>query len=186
MKKVSIVGGGIIGLCTAYYLAKEGYQVVVFDKSDLSDGCSYGNAGMIVPSHIIPLAQPGMIAQGMKWMFDSQSPFYVKPRLSSDLIKWGLQFYKYANLKHVENSMIALRNLSLLSKELYRDFALEDNSFFYKEKGLLMLYKTDKVAEEICHEAKYAEHLGLEVDYLSRAEVAKLEVSSKVHAIYKR
>lgn len=183
MKKVSVVGGGIIGLCTAYYLAKEGYQVVVFDRSDLSDGCSYGNAGMIVPSHIIPLAQPGMIAQGIKWMFDSQSPFYVKPRLSSDLIKWGLQFYKYANLKHVENSMIALRNLSLLSKELYRDFALEDNSYFYKEKGLLMLYKTDKVAEEICHEAKYAEHLGLEVDYLSRAEVAKLEIGTKTDVI---
>ena len=86
MKKVSIIGGGIIGLCSAYYLAKEGYEVVVFDKSDMNDGCSYGNAGMIVPSHIIPLAQPGMIAQGIKWMFDSQSPFYVKPRLSMDLM----------------------------------------------------------------------------------------------------
>jgi D-amino-acid dehydrogenase len=183
MKKVSIVGGGIIGLCSAYYLATEGYEVVVFDKSDMSDGCSYGNAGMIVPSHIIPLAQPGMIAQGIKWMFDSQSPFYVKPRLSTDLMKWGLQFYKHANLKHVEKAMPALCDLSLLSKELYQDLAKESNSFFYEEKGLLMLYKTDKIGEEIHHEGKLAEALGLKVDFLSKEEVSKLETGTNTNVI---
>lgn len=175
MKKVSIIGGGIIGLCSAYYLAKEGYEVVVFDKSDMNDGCSYGNAGMIVPSHIIPLAQPGMIAQGIKWMFDSHSPFYVKPRLNLDLMKWGLQFYKHANYKHVEKAMPALRDLSLLSKELYQDFARQNSSFFYEEKGLLMLFKTDKTGIEIEHEGILAERLGLQVDFLSKAEVSQLE-----------
>ncbi|MEM0576836.1 NAD(P)/FAD-dependent oxidoreductase [Flavobacterium polysaccharolyticum] len=183
MKKVSIIGGGIIGLCSAYYLAKEGYEVVVFDKSDMNDGCSYGNAGMIVPSHIIPLAQPGMIAQGIKWMFDSQSPFYVKPRLNIDLMNWGLQFYKHANLKHVEKAMPALCDLSLLSKELYQDLAKENNSFFYEEKGLLMLYKTDKTAEEIHHEGKLAEDLGLEVDFLSKEEVSNLEKGTATNVI---
>ncbi|WP_281229019.1 NAD(P)/FAD-dependent oxidoreductase [Flavobacterium aquiphilum] len=175
MKKVSIIGGGIIGLCSAYYLAKEGFEVAVFDKSDMTDGCSYGNAGMIVPSHIIPLAQPGMIAQGIKWMFDSQSPFYVKPRLNLDLMKWGLQFYKHANLQHVEKAMPALCDLSLLSKELYQDLAKENHSFFYEEKGLLMLYKTDKTAEDMHHEGKLAQALGLKVDFLSKEEVSKLE-----------
>ena len=87
MKNCVIVGGGIIGLCTAYYLAREGHQVTVLDKAVANKGCSYGNAGMIVPSHVIPLAQPGMIAQGVRWMFDSKSPFYVKPRFSSSLLK---------------------------------------------------------------------------------------------------
>lgn len=183
MKKVSIVGGGIIGLCTAFYLAKEGYQVIVFDKSDMTDGCSYGNAGMIVPSHIIPMAQPGMIAQGMKWMFDSQSPFYVKPRLSYDLIKWGLQFYKYATPQHVEKSMPALRDLALLSKELFQDLDRENPSFFYEEKGLLMLYKTEKVAEEMQHEGKEAQRLGLEVDFLSKEGVSKLETGTRTDII---
>lgn len=183
MKKVGIVGGGIIGLCSAYYLAKEGYEVSVFDESPMDNGCSYGNAGMIVPSHIIPLAQPGMIAQGMRWMFDSQSPFYVKPRLNTDLLKWGWQFYKHANRNHVEKAMPALRNLSMLSKELYQDFAKENNSFFYEEKGLLMLYKSDKVAEEMYHEGKEAERLGLEVDYLSKTDVAALETGTKTDVI---
>ncbi|HNU43617.1 MAG TPA: FAD-dependent oxidoreductase, partial [Cyclobacteriaceae bacterium] len=61
--RVLIIGGGIIGLSSAYYLNKAGYDVTVIDKGDLSDGCSHGNAGMIVPSHIIPLAAPGMIAK---------------------------------------------------------------------------------------------------------------------------
>ncbi|MEO6176863.1 MAG: FAD-dependent oxidoreductase [Flavobacterium circumlabens] len=183
MKKVGIVGGGIIGLCSAYYLAKEGYDVSVFDESPMDNGCSYGNAGMIVPSHIIPLAQPGMIAQGMRWMFDSQSPFYVKPRLNTDLLKWGWQFYKHANRNHVEKAMPALRNLSMLSKELYQDFAKENKSFFYEEKGLLMLYKSDKVAEEMYHEGKEAERLGLEVDYLSKTAVAALETGTKTDVI---
>ncbi|MCV9930161.1 FAD-dependent oxidoreductase [Flavobacterium sp. LS1R49] len=181
MKKVSIIGGGIIGLCSAYYLAKEGHEVVIFDKSDMTDGCSYGNAGMIVPSHIIPLAQPGMIAQGIKWMFDSQSPFYVKPRLSADLMNWGLKFYKHANKQHVEKAMPALCNLSLLSKELYQDFVKENNSFFYENKGLLMLYKTDKTAEEIIHEGKVAECFGLKVDFLSKEDVAKLETGTSTN-----
>jgi len=183
MKNIIIIGGGIIGLSSAYYLAKEGHQITVIDKSDMKDGCSYGNAGMIVPSHIIPLAQPGMIAQGMKWMFDSQSPFYVKPRLSSDLIKWGLQFYKHANKGHVEKSMPALRDLSMLSKELYQDIAKQSNVFDYDEKGLLMLFKTEVSAKEMHHEGKLAEDLGLEVDYLSKGEVSLLEVGTKTDVI---
>ncbi len=182
-KEISVIGGGIIGLCSAYYLAKEGYQVTVFDKSDMTDGCSYGNAGMIVPSHIIPLAQPGMIAQGIKWMFDSQSPFYVKPRLNAELIKWGIQFYKKANKTHIEKSMPALRDLSLLSKELYQDFAKQNDSFSYEEKGLLMLFKTEKTAEEIYHEGKTAERLGLSVSYLSKEEVALLETGTKTNVL---
>ena len=183
MKQVSVIGGGIIGLCSAYYLAKEGHKVIVFDKSDMTDGCSYGNAGMIVPSHIIPLAQPGMMAQGIKWMFDSQSPFYVQPRLDMDLLKWGWQFYKSATPQHVEKSMPALCNLSLLSKELYQDLAKESTSFFYEEKGLLMLYQTEKTQEEMHHEGELAQKVGLEVDFLSKEQVSNLEVGTKTNVI---
>jgi len=67
-KSVLIIGGGIIGLCTAYYLQKEGCQVTVIDQSDISSGASFVNAGYITPSHIIPLASPGMITKGIKMM----------------------------------------------------------------------------------------------------------------------
>lgn len=93
--KVVIIGGGIIGLTGAYYLSKEGIDVTVVDNGDITDGCSFGNMGYISPSHFIPLATPGMIKQGIKWMMSSTSPFYIKPRLSMDLIQWGLAFKKW-------------------------------------------------------------------------------------------
>ena len=61
----------MIGLCSAYYLNRDGHEVSVFDSGQMNEGCSFGNAGMIVPSHIVPLAAPGMIAKGIRWMFNS-------------------------------------------------------------------------------------------------------------------
>lgn len=92
-KHIVIVGGGIIGLSTAYYLQKEGCQVTVIDKTNMDAGASYVNAGYVSPSHIIPLAAPGVVAQGLKWMFNSSSPFYMKPRWDIDFFKW-LWFFK--------------------------------------------------------------------------------------------
>ena len=95
-KKVVIVGGGLIGLCSAYYLNKAGHDVTVVDRNNLieGNGCSYGNAGLVCPSHIIPLAAPGVITQGLKWLLDSKSPFYIKPRFDVDLFSWLWKFYK--------------------------------------------------------------------------------------------
>jgi len=183
VKNVIIIGGGIIGLCSAYYLAKEGAKVTVIDKSEMLDGCSYGNAGMIVPSHIIPMAQPGVIHQGIKWMFNAKSPFYIKPALSLDLLSWLIQFYKNSNQEHVNKSMVPLRNLSFFSKELYQEFAQSANKFGYKEKGLLMLYNTEKVGEEEIKTGRIAEKMGIEVDFLEKQEVQELEKNCKVEVL---
>jgi D-amino-acid dehydrogenase len=183
MKNCIVIGGGVIGLCSAYYLSKAGHKVTVIDQSDMTDGCSYGNAGMIVPSHVIPMAQPGMISQGMKWMFNSKSPFYVKPRFNRELFSWGRSFYKHATKEHVEKSMPALRDLSLFSKELYQNLTTESNSFMYDEKGLLMLFKSDKTGEEETRAAKEAEKLGLEVNFLSKDDIVKLETGISTSAI---
>ncbi|WP_455169648.1 FAD-dependent oxidoreductase, partial [Aegicerativicinus sediminis] len=67
-RKCVIIGGGIVGLCTAYYLIKEGHEVIVVDKGTDAEGASYVNAGYITPSHVIPLSSPGIITKGLKWM----------------------------------------------------------------------------------------------------------------------
>jgi len=101
MKQVIIIGGGIIGLSSAYYLQQAGYSVTVIDKEDFQHNCSYGNAGYVCPSHFVPLATPGIIWKGLKWMFNSKSPFYVQPSLNGSLIDWGVKFAKSATGKHV-------------------------------------------------------------------------------------
>ena len=174
--KAIIIGGGIIGLSSAYYLKKKGWDVTILDKTDLSDGCSYGNLGMIVPSHFVPLAAPGMLARGIRWMFNSRSPFYVKPSLSKDLFSWGLKFIRSATPKNVENAACSLLHLSLYSKSLYEEMDKEPGfDFALEKKGILMYYKTEKVAEEEIHLAMKAKNMGLDVEVLDKKQVQELE-----------
>ncbi|UFH56191.1 FAD-binding oxidoreductase [Spirosoma sp. KNUC1025] len=181
MAHVGIVGGGIIGLCSAYYLHKAGHTVTVFDQGPIADGCSFGNAGMIVPSHIIPLAQPGMIAKGMRWMLRSTSPFYVKPRLNIDLLRWGWLFYRHSTPEHVTHSIPLLRDLSLLSKRLYQDLAANgDLDFEWQERGLLMLYKTASAEHEMAEEADVANKSGIDAQVLTGQQVQDLEPNTRV------
>ncbi|WP_347175074.1 NAD(P)/FAD-dependent oxidoreductase [Polaribacter uvawellassae] len=180
-KKVIIIGGGIVGLSSAYYLQKEGHQVTVIDKSDFTTGASYVNAGYITPSHIISLAHPGIINQGIKWMLNPASPFYVKPRLDSEFLKWTLAFKKSANAKKVEKSVRVIRDINLLTRDLYEDLkASNEFDFHYERKGLLMAYKTDKAGEG---EWKVGERLiqeGLSAEKLTKEEVQKLEPNANL------
>ncbi|MEJ5994954.1 FAD-dependent oxidoreductase [Pedobacter sp. Du54] len=178
---VVIIGAGIIGLCSAYYLLKAGFKVTLLEQGDLSDNCSSGNAGMIVPSHFIPLAAPGMISKGIKWMFSSKSPFYVKPSLHPALISWGLKFWQHANAKHLEQSAQPLRDLHVLSKQLYEELALAPElNFGLEKKGILMLYKSEATGEEEIHVAKKAQELGLDVAVLTAHETQSLEPDTKL------
>ena len=75
MNDVAVIGGGVIGLCSAYYLQKEGYKVTVIERGDITDGCSFGNMGYMSPSHFVPLACPGIIAEGLKQMLSTAAHF---------------------------------------------------------------------------------------------------------------
>lgn len=184
MSKVLIIGGGIVGLTSAYYLQKKGYEVTVLDKGDITDNCSFGNAGMIVPSHFVPLAAPGMIKQGIRWMFDSKSPFYVRPSLNGNLINWGLKFMKHATAKHVSQSAVPLRDLSLLSKKLYEGLAKEpDFDFELTNNGILAFYKTEKAGEEEAHLAARAIELGLDMAVLTADECRALQPDLKLDVL---
>jgi D-amino-acid dehydrogenase len=184
MSKIGIIGGGINGLFSAYYLQKLGHEVTIIEQGDLSDSCSHGNAGMIVPSHIIPLAAPGMIAKGLKWMLSSTSPFYIRPRMSGSLVKWGWLFYKNSTEANVQKSIPILRDISLLSKTLYQDFQKGNYfDFGWHERGLMMLYQTLSMAHEEAEGAAIANKAGIEAHILSEKDVQNLEPNTKVNAI---
>ena len=176
MKKVTIIGAGVIGLCSAYYLQKEGYEITVLDRADITDGCSFGNMGYMSPSHFEPLASPGIIAQGLKWMLNSSSPFYIKPRFSMDLIKWGYHFWKKSNAKTVSLNSPHLLALLLLSRQLIYELRNDTgDSFEMKEKGCLMMCKQQKSLDHEFHMADEAEKLGLHVERLNAQQVQELE-----------
>lgn len=184
MSKITIVGGGVSGLFSAYYLLQAGHKVAIIEQGNFSDGCSFGNAGMIVPSHIVPLAQPGMIAKGLRWMLKSTSPFYVKPRLSWDLMRWGMLFWKYSTEEHVERSIPVLRDMSLLSKQLFQELAAtKEIEFGWHERGLLMLYKNAATEHEMAEEAALANKAGIIADVLDSRQVQNLEPDVRVNVL---
>lgn len=181
---VIIIGAGIAGLSAAYYLVNEGWQVSILEKDDGANNCSFGNAGMIVPSHFTPLAAPGIVAQGVKWMLDSKSPFYVRPSLNLSLIDWGMKFLKHANEKHVERNAEAIRDLNLESSKLYDQLALKDGfDFELRQNGILMLYKSKEVEHEEIELADKARSLGLDTQVLDSNDVQALEPKLKIDAL---
>ena len=140
------------------------------------DSCSLGNAGMVVPSHFVPLAAPGMVALGLSWMWNPESPFYIKPRLSWDLLNWGFKFWCAANRAHVQRSAPLLWDLSLASRSCFEELAAErNNDFGLVQKGLLMLCKTGHALVEEARNAAQARVLGLPVEVLDAKQAAALD-----------
>jgi D-amino-acid dehydrogenase len=172
-KQVTILGAGVIGLSTALYCARRGMKVTIIDqKPRQRDGCSFGNAGMIVPSHFIPLAAPGMVKLGLKWMWNPESPFYIKPRLDLDLMSWGLHFWKAATKARIEAAAPVLRDLSLLSRECFETLGLD---FGLVKRGLLMLCKKQQTLDEEAHMAEKANSLGIPAEVLDAKATAALD-----------
>jgi D-amino-acid dehydrogenase len=182
--KVVVLGGGIIGLSSAYYLKESGHDVILIDKTDISSNCSYGNAGYVCPSHFIPLATPGIVKQGLKWMWDSRSPFYVQPRFNLSLIDWGLKFMRSATPEKVEQAAIPLRDIAILSKKYYEEWTrLPQFQFAYEQKGLLEIFQTDAGAAHAEHTVHKAQELGLsDTVLLSYDQLQALEPQTKLHA----
>ncbi len=181
MSKVIVVGGGIIGLCSAYYLNKAGHEVLVIDRGTISEGTSFGNAGYVSPSHFIPLASPGIVAKGLKWMMSSTSPFYIKPRLDLDLIKWGLTFWRRSAKSVMEKNVHPLNQLLQSSRALTSDIKNDlGNTFLMQEVGCFMLYQsadTEKHEIELCKEANA---LGIETKIFDGIGIQALEPDVEV------
>lgn len=184
MGKAIIIGGGIIGLSSAFYLNQSGWDVTVLDKGDFTDNCSYGNAGYICPSHFTPLATPGIVKKGLKWMWNSRSPFFVQPRLDWNLIDWGLKFMRIATPAHVESAAVPLRDIALLSQHEYESWLkLPDFDFSYEHKGLLEIFQTQEGAEHARHSYEKAIKLGLsDTVLLSAEELQALEPQTTILA----
>lgn len=174
-KRVVIVGGGVIGLCGAYYALKRGYAVTLLERGEPDgDNCSMKNAGMVVPSHFIPLAAPGMIAKGLRMMINPESPFFIRPRLDFSLAKWAWLFYRHSTAAHVAASVELLRDLNLESRRLFAELQAEED-FGLVQRGLLMLCRTSKGLDEEAEVAEAAHKVGLKAEIHDAKSTAALD-----------
>jgi len=173
---ILVIGGGVIGVCSAYYLALKGFKVTLIEKNEIASGCSDGNAGLIVPSYAIPLASPGALGDGLRWLFDSESPFYIKPRFDLDLIKWLARFVLASRMGNMLRSMPVLRDLLFTSRVLFDELAqVDDFDFRFNARGSLSVCLTQSAFEKEKEETHLLERFDIPVRVVDQEEVHELE-----------
>lgn len=183
MKDIVIIGGGAIGMCTAYYLLQHGVKATIIDKGEMGQACSLHNAGYISPSHFVPLAAPGIISQGLKWLLDPVSPFYIKPRLDPAFISWAWKFRKSCSRNNVERAAPLLRDLANTSRSLFEGMAKANGmAFEYTPKGLLVLFRSERGRAAQLEEAEMAHRIGVGALFLEKSDVKKLVPEIEIRA----
>lgn len=141
--RVVIVGGGVIGTFSGYYLQKAGWNVTVIERGELGKGTSFGNCGLVCPSHVLPLAEPGVVGKTIKALFARNSPFSIKPRLDPALWSWLIHFARRCNARDMIEAAHGLHSLLESSMHEYRE-VIEKESLDceWQRKGLLFPYRS--------------------------------------------
>jgi D-amino-acid dehydrogenase len=172
---VLVVGGGPVGACAAQALAADGAHVTLIEKE--AEVCppvggAHANCGLLVPSHVTPLASPGTLGQGLRWMFDSSSPFYIAPRPSGALLHWLWLFRAAATPAKARAAASVLRGLHAASTELHDQLACAGGErWLYHRDGVVQAYEAPGAMDEASEEAEAARGLGVRADMLSPTEV---------------
>ena len=176
MAKTVIIGGGTIGLLSAYELRRRGRDVVVLDKGNPGEGASLGNAGWVTPSLSGPVPAPGLVGESIKWMLRPDSPLYIRPKTAPAMLGWLLSFWRFSNERAYRAGMTAMAELN---RRTMADFdALKENGLEFEmySAGLLFVCMEEKTIESVVAEfeelAKY--DLGEPVRY-TRDETIDLE-----------
>ncbi len=142
---VVVIGGGVIGAMCAWNLTKAGCRVTIIDRDRFGAACSHGNCGYVSPSHVLPLSQPGAIGKTMKAMFQRNSPFKVKPRLSKSFLRWFRNFSRRCNRTDMLSAGAGRHALLQSSKQLYQQLIEEEGiDCEWQEVGLLLVFDTEE------------------------------------------
>ena len=170
---VAVVGGGVIGICTALALAKQGRQVTVFERQHPGAGASHGNCGTITPSHAPPLAAPGMVLKALRWMTQADAPLLIRPRLDPALWYWLLRFALRCNAHDWRQSLAGRAALLRASADrlagLIHELQLDCE---FEQSGHLYVCRSKQLFEQVAadSEALAAHDIAAEVWNGARTE----------------
>ncbi len=186
-KHTLIVGGGIVGVCCAYYLAKRAHPVTLIERGEIGSGASFGSAGIIAIGHP-PMPRPGLVGQTLKWMFRSDSPLYIPPRMDLSLVRWLWQFRRACSTRHESHYMEILAQLGVQASECF-DALIQDENIAceYRPGGWYEVYRTAESLQHGRRDAKLLRTYGFEADVVPAEELRKREpmlkpgISGAVH-----
>ena len=176
-KKVAVIGAGIAGLTTAYYLAKEGYSVTVYEAERYpAMKTSFANGGQVSVSNSEVWTTWGNVKKGFKWMFKKDAPLLIRPRLDWAQWKWMAKFlYHTATGAYEENTKATIK-LGLEASQLYKEIGLEEGlSFDQSPSGILHFYKDPAYFESAKQAQSIYQSNGVAWDILGPMQTRSLD-----------
>lgn len=170
-----IVGSGIVGACSAYYLARRGQKVTLLDQDSPATSASAGNAGIVALGHP-PLPRPGLARKALRWMFAPESPLYIPPRIDPGLFDWFLRFWRACDARQLSHSMQVLARLGHRTMECWEQIlAAGKVECHWQRQGWLDVYITDAGQRQAEEDAEIIARHGFLVSRLSRADLRERE-----------
>lgn len=175
--KVCVIGAGVIGVTSAYFLARQGHDVVLVDsRARPATVSSFANGGQLSYSYVAPLAGPGVLPSVPGWLLRSDSPLRFRPRLDPHQWLWCLQFALACRGSVAQTSTAQLQSLSYLSRDvLHRLLEQENLDFGHVRNGKLIAYRSPVLLEKARRLVDYQAALGAEQRVLNAAETIALE-----------
>jgi D-amino-acid dehydrogenase len=150
--RVVIIGAGVVGACTAYYLVKSGFRVTLLDRGKVGAACSHANCGYVCPSHVLPLAMPGAVWSTLKTLFQRNSPLKVRPKVVLSSLGWFLGFVRRCNRHSMLAAGHAIQSLLNSSRRLFEELIHNEKlDCEWETKGLLFVFRTPKHFEHYGH-----------------------------------
>lgn len=175
MERVAIVGGGVIGLATAWALTRRGAAVTIVEPGPPERAASFGNAGWVCPSLADPVPAPGLTAQSMKWMLRPDSPLHIAPRPDPGFLRWLAAFWRHCNAEAFRAGFEATARLGANALPLYDRMRADGVAFEEHRTGILFVYRDPATMR-----ADYA-HLGAIAE--AGMEVPPLMDGAALHAL---
>jgi len=175
--KVLILGAGVIGTTTAYFLARDGHEVTLVDRRpDVAQETSFANGGIIHISLVDPWNAPGVALKLLRWLGREDSPLLLRPGALPGMLGWGLAFLRNSTAaRHRRHTLVNLR-LALYSAKVLRQLRAEtDLAYDHAEQGLTKLFRDPRELEHAVAFARLLEPHGVAHRVLDRAEILALE-----------
>ena len=185
--KVVVLGSGIIGVSTAYYLARAGQEVVVVDRqSGPALETSFANAGQVSPGYSAPWAAPGIPLKAIKWMLQEHSPLVIRPRLDAAMLSWLARMLRNCTAARYAVNKERMLRLATYSRESLELLRQETGiSYDQRTQGTLQLFRTQKQVDSAAKDIAILEQCGVPYELLDpvgciRAEPALTQVRDKI------
>jgi D-amino-acid dehydrogenase len=146
--RVIVIGGGVIGAASAYYLSKSGWDVTILERGAFGKGCSHGNCGFVSPSHVLPLAAPGAVRDSLRALLHWNSPFAIKPRFDLALWSWMIRFARNCTAERMLEGGRAIQALLNSSRSLYDELVKSESlDCEFEARGALLVFQTQAAME---------------------------------------